>query len=81
MVWLTDEGQLALLPAGTIVRDSHHCQSLTHRKQDLNLGSLVEWCCAVAITTTPWHATKCAQSDSKQQVRMNLGMKLIKINL
>ena len=31
--------------------------------------------------TVPQNATKCAQNDSKQQVRMNLGMKLIKINL
>ena len=27
----------ALFPAGTIVRDSHHRQSLTRREQDLNL--------------------------------------------
>ena len=32
-------------------------------------------------TTAPQKATKCAQIDSKQQVRMNLRMKLIKINL
>ena len=27
VVWLTDERCLALLPAGTIVRDPHHLQS------------------------------------------------------
>ena len=27
MVWLTDERGLALFPAGTIVRDPHHCES------------------------------------------------------
>ena len=36
-VWLTDERRLALFPAGTIVRDPHHRESLTRRKQDLNL--------------------------------------------
>ena len=32
-------------------------------------------------TTVPQNTTKRAQNDSKQQVRMNLGMKLIKMNL
>ena len=36
VVWLTDERLLALFPAGTIVRDPHHCESLTYHKQDLN---------------------------------------------
>ena len=34
--WLTDERHLALLPAETIVRDSHHRKSRKLRKQDLN---------------------------------------------
>ena len=34
--WLSDERLLALFPAGTIVRDPHHCESLTYHKQDLN---------------------------------------------
>ena len=29
VVWLTDERRLALFPAGTIVRDPHHCESPT----------------------------------------------------
>ena len=36
-VWLTNKRHLALLPARTIVRDSHHRESLTCSKQDLNL--------------------------------------------
>ena len=45
--WIDDElllwygwptkGVLALFPAGTIVRDPHHRESPTRRKQDLNL--------------------------------------------
>ena len=31
------KGVLILFPAGTIVRDPHHHESLTRRKQDLNL--------------------------------------------
>ena len=33
MVWLTDKRHLALFPASTIVRDTHHCESLTHHEQ------------------------------------------------
>ena len=36
-LWLTDERRLTLFPAGTIVRDPHHSESPTRRKQDLNL--------------------------------------------
>ena len=44
---------LVLFPAGTIVRDPHHCESLTCRAgfesaQNLSSG-LVEWSCAVVI--------------------------------
>ena len=57
VVWLTDEMRLALFPARTIVRDSHHRESPTRRagfKLAQNLSSgLVEWSCAVVITTTP----------------------------
>ena len=57
VVWLTDKRRLVLFPAGTIARDSHHRESLTHHEQDLNLPrtwGLVKWSCAVVITTTPW---------------------------
>ena len=37
VVWLTDERRLALFPAGTVVRDSHHRESPTRREQGLNL--------------------------------------------
>ena len=37
VVWLTNERRLALFPAGTIVRDSHHRESPTSRMQGLNL--------------------------------------------
>ena len=37
VVWLTDERRLALFPGRTTVRDPHHCKSLTHREQGLNL--------------------------------------------
>ena len=47
MVWLTDERRLALCPAGTIVRDPHHHESLTRHKQS---SGLVEWSCAIVIT-------------------------------
>ena len=59
VVWLTNERCLALVPAGTIVRDPHHRKSLTHHKQGLNLhrikfcSGLLEWSCALVITTTP----------------------------
>ena len=36
-MWLTDEKRLALFLAGTIVRDPHHHESSTRRKQDFNL--------------------------------------------
>ena len=36
VVWLTEERRLVLISAGTIVRDSHHRESLTRREQDLN---------------------------------------------
>ena len=58
VVWLTDERRLALFPAGIIVRDPHHHESPTRREQDLNLSSgLVEWNCAVVITTAPQRQT------------------------
>ena len=37
VIWLTDKGRLALFPAGTIVRDPHHRESLTRCEQGLNL--------------------------------------------
>ena len=57
VVWLTNERRLVLFPAGTIVRDPHHRESPTRRAgfepaQNLSSG-LVEWSCAVVITTTP----------------------------
>ena len=35
--WLTDEMRLTLFPAETTVKGSHHRESPTHHKQDLNL--------------------------------------------
>ena len=56
VVWLTNERRLALFPAGIIVRDPHHRKSPTLSKQGLNLqnlgSGLIEWSCAVVITTT-----------------------------
>ena len=57
VVWLTDKRRLFLFPAGTIVRDPHHRESPTRwagfePAQNLSSG-LVEWSCAVVITTTP----------------------------
>ena len=56
--WPT-KGVYALLPAGTIVRDSHHRKSptpWTGFEPAQNLSSdFVEWSCAAVITTTPWH--------------------------
>ena len=37
MVWLIGERRLVLFPAGTIVRDPHHLESLTRGEQDFNL--------------------------------------------
>ena len=37
VVWLTNERHLALFLAGTIVRNTHHLQSLTLCEQELNL--------------------------------------------
>ena len=37
VVWLTYLRLLALLPAGTIVRDPHHCKPPTRHEQSLNL--------------------------------------------
>ena len=43
VVWLTDKRRLALIPAGTIVRDPRHRESLTRCEQGLNLcGTLVQ---------------------------------------
>ena len=51
--WPT-KGVLALFPTGNIVRDPHHREFPTRREQDPNPSSgLVEWSCAVLITTTP----------------------------
>ena len=36
VVWLTDERRLALFPSATIVRDPHHREPPTRRKQGLN---------------------------------------------
>ena len=55
VIWLPNGRYLALLPATAIARDPYHCdlwhatgcESVKH----LNLG-LVEWSCAVLITTT-----------------------------
>ena len=35
--WLIDKRRLILFPVGTIVRESHHSKSLTHREQNLDL--------------------------------------------
>ena len=61
VVWLTDERRLALFPVEIIFRDPHHRESPTRREQGLNLrgawsSGLVEWTCAVVITTTPWRS-------------------------
>ena len=37
VVWLTDERCLALIPARSIVRDPHHRESPTCRRQGLNM--------------------------------------------
>ena len=37
MVWLTDEGRLALFPAGTTFRNPYHSKPPTRHEQDLNL--------------------------------------------
>ena len=37
LVLLTNERQLTLFPAGTIVRDLHYRESPTRREEDLNL--------------------------------------------
>ena len=37
VVWLTNKRRLSLFPAETIVRNPHHLESPTCRKQDLNL--------------------------------------------
>ena len=37
VVWLTNKRRLTLFSAGTIVRDPHHCESLTRCEQGLNL--------------------------------------------
>ena len=36
-VWFTNERCLALFPAGAIVKDRHHRESLTRCERDLNL--------------------------------------------
>ena len=37
VVWLTNEGHLALFTVRTILREPHHCKSVTLHEQDLNL--------------------------------------------
>ena len=49
------KGVYPLFPVGTIVRDSHQCQSPSHHEQDLNLRRIrvqTLSSCAVVITTT-----------------------------
>ena len=47
--------RVVLFPAGTIVRDSHHRESQTRRKQDLSLISgFVERSCVVMLTIFFW---------------------------
>ena len=36
VVWLTNEGHLALFTVRTILREPHHCKSVTLHEQDLN---------------------------------------------
>ena len=54
VVWLTDERLITLFPAGIIVRDPHHRESLTHRKQD--------WTCAESKFRLCW--MKLCSSDN-----------------
>ena len=37
MEWLIDERRLGLFLAGTIPRDPHHRESLTHQEYDMNV--------------------------------------------
>ena len=37
MEWLIDERRLGLFLAGTILRDPHHRESLTHQEYDMNV--------------------------------------------
>ena len=50
MVWLTDQRCLALFPAGTIVRDPYHRESLIRREQGFNLGRT----CVVKLWSKVW---------------------------
>ena len=47
MVWLTEERRLALIPAGTILRDPHHRESPT-------VEWLLERCCATRKQSNAW---------------------------
>ena len=63
VVWLTDEGCLALFPAATIAKDPHHLRISDTPQAEFepaqNLSSdLVKWSCAVLITTTPSNQMK-----------------------
>ena len=75
--WLTYKSCLAFFPARTIVRDSHHCKSLTRREQDLNpalnvnLG-FIESTCAVVATTTPLHHYTCHIRFCEQGAKLKI---------
>ena len=52
--WPTKDAY-ALFPAGTMVRDSHHLKSLTHRAQGLNLHRIwMKLCSSDKHYTTAW---------------------------
>lgn len=40
VVWIAEERSLVLFPAGTVIRDPHHCESLTCHDQVLNLSRI-----------------------------------------
>ena len=52
---IVDQRRLTLFPAGTIVRDHHHRESPTRRKQDFNLCRILAQTLLneVVLNTTP----------------------------
>ena len=71
---LTEERHLALLPAGTVFKDSHHCKYPTRCEPGLNLRRIwvqTLWSCAVLITTKPrrsgFYTKSCWGRDKKRK--------------
>ena len=80
-VWLTDKMHSTLLPARTIVRDSHHRESLTRRKQGFNLCRTRVRLSWMKLYSSDNHYTKMKPfASSKRSLNKSLILDLLSSN-